>query len=133
MVAAFELTRPELAGRFEVTVYQPGWRLGGKGASGRGLNGASRRIEEHGLHVWFGFYENAFAVMRDAYQELAANGDTAGPFRTVWDASRPARRSSLSTNRARTGSSSPYGPAPIRGYPGTGLSPKTSGTSPKSW
>ena len=33
MAAAFELTRPALAGQYEVTVYQLGWRLGGKGAS----------------------------------------------------------------------------------------------------
>src|SRR4051812_12390779 len=68
MAAAFELTRPELAGRFAVTVYQVGWRLGGKGASGRGAHG---RIEEHGLHVWMGFYENAFRLMRECYAELA--------------------------------------------------------------
>jgi len=61
------LTHPELAGRFKVTVYQPGWRLGGKGASGRGPDG---RIEEHGLHIWMGCYENAFRLMRAAYAEL---------------------------------------------------------------
>lgn len=65
--AAWELTRPEQGGRFEVTVYQMGWRLGGKGASGRGSHG---RIEEHGLHVWLGFYENAFRLLREAYDEL---------------------------------------------------------------
>ena len=42
MAAVFELSRPEHGGRFEVTVYQQGWRLGGKGASGRGPAGASR-------------------------------------------------------------------------------------------
>jgi uncharacterized protein with NAD-binding domain and iron-sulfur cluster len=87
IVAAFELTRPELKGRFEVTVYQPGWRLGGKGASGRNVDpGLGKRIEEHGLHVWFGFYENAFEVMDEAYRELAAKGVGAGPFKTTWDA-----------------------------------------------
>jgi len=67
MAAAFELTRPEHRGRFEVTVYQLGWRLGGKGASGRG---PSDRIEEHGLHLWMGYYENAFRLMRECYAEL---------------------------------------------------------------
>lgn len=67
MTAAFELTRPERQGRYQVTVYQQGWRLGGKGASGRG---AADRIEEHGLHIWMGFYENAFRIMRDCYAEL---------------------------------------------------------------
>ncbi len=64
--AAFELTRPEHSGHYEVTVYQLGWRLGGKGASGRGASG---RIEEHGLHLWMGFYENAFRLMRECYAE----------------------------------------------------------------
>src|SRR5262245_6307166 len=67
IAAAFELTRPEHEGRYEVTVYQQGWRLGGKGASGRGPAG---RIEEHGLHVWMGWYENAFRLMRECYAEL---------------------------------------------------------------
>jgi uncharacterized protein with NAD-binding domain and iron-sulfur cluster len=66
MAAAFELTRPELAGRYAVSVYQMGWRLGGKGASGRGEHG---RIEEHGLHLWMGYYENAFRLMRECYAE----------------------------------------------------------------
>jgi uncharacterized protein with NAD-binding domain and iron-sulfur cluster len=67
MAAAHALTSPELGQRFEVTVFQQGWRLGGKGASGRGPFG---RIEEHGLHVWMGFYENAFRLMRSVYREL---------------------------------------------------------------
>jgi uncharacterized protein with NAD-binding domain and iron-sulfur cluster len=70
MAAAFELTRAEHQGKYDVTVYQLGWRLGGKGASGRG---ASDRIEEHGLHLWMGFYENAFRLMRECYAE--ANRD----------------------------------------------------------
>jgi len=67
LAAAFELTRPELKGAYHVTVYQVGWRLGGKGASGRG---PADRIEEHGLHIWLGFYENAFRLIRDCYKEL---------------------------------------------------------------
>jgi uncharacterized protein with NAD-binding domain and iron-sulfur cluster len=50
-----------------VTLYQQGWRLGGKGASGRGPAG---RIEEHGIHVWMGFYENSFRLLRECYREL---------------------------------------------------------------
>ena len=68
--AAFELTAtPELQDRHEVTIYQPGWRLGGKCASGRNMDKAAR-IEEHGLHVWFGCYDNAFWTIRRAYAEL---------------------------------------------------------------
>lgn len=58
------------AERYDITVYQMGWRLGGKGASGRGFG---ERVEEHGLHIWFGFYENAFRTMRMA---LEAIGET---------------------------------------------------------
>ncbi|MDA0179510.1 FAD-dependent oxidoreductase [Solirubrobacter phytolaccae] len=67
LTAAWELTRPELGGRFQVTVYERDWRLGGKGASSRGVHG---RIEEHGLHVWLGYYDNAFRLLREVYAEL---------------------------------------------------------------
>ena len=82
LTAAFELTdTAELRARYDVTVYQLGWRLGGKGASGR--NAAhGQRIEEHGLHLWFGFYENAFALMQRCYGELDRSGDA--PLAT-WD------------------------------------------------
>ena len=67
IATAFELSRPEHNGKYDITVYQMGWRLGGKGASGRG---PANRVEEHGFHVWMGFYENAFRLMRECYEEL---------------------------------------------------------------
>jgi uncharacterized protein with NAD-binding domain and iron-sulfur cluster len=73
ITAAFELTRPEHHGKYHVTVYQLGWRLGGKGASGRG---PADRIEEHGLHVWQGYYENAFRLLRECYAELGRDPKT---------------------------------------------------------
>src|SRR4051812_8801864 len=81
--AAWRLSEPGWHDRFEsITVYQRGWRLGGKGASSRGQNG---RIEEHGLHVWLGSYENAFALLRECYAELdRGSTDSAAPIRT-WD------------------------------------------------
>src|SRR5258708_1908468 len=70
VAAAFELTATtELRDRYEVTLYTLGWRLGGKCASGRNAD-LGQRIEEHGLHVWFGFYDNAFALMQRTYAEL---------------------------------------------------------------
>jgi uncharacterized protein with NAD-binding domain and iron-sulfur cluster len=70
VTAAFELSRPGWEQHFaSITLYQMGWRLGGKGASGRGKG---LRIEEHGLHIWFGFYENAFRMMDRCHRELAA-------------------------------------------------------------
>lgn len=68
LAAAWELSKPEHREQVEsVTVFQRGWRLGGKGASSRGAHG---RIEEHGLHVWLGYYENAFRLVRECYEEL---------------------------------------------------------------
>lgn len=75
LTAAFELTRPEQKGRFEVTVFESAHCLGGKGASHRHTwyrgEHAHVRTEEHGLHVWMGFYENSFRIMRDCYAALA--------------------------------------------------------------
>jgi uncharacterized protein with NAD-binding domain and iron-sulfur cluster len=66
LTAAFALTRPEMRDAYDVTIYQLGWRAGGKLASGRDSRG---RNIEHGLHIWFGFYENAFGLMREVYDE----------------------------------------------------------------
>ena len=62
-------TIPDWESRYDITVYQMGWRCGGKGASGRNA-ARHQRIEEHGLHIWAGFYENAFRLMRDCYDQL---------------------------------------------------------------
>jgi uncharacterized protein with NAD-binding domain and iron-sulfur cluster len=93
MAAAFELTKtPELRARYEVTVYQQGWRLGGKGASGR--NAAfGQRIQEHGLHAFLGFYESAFTLMREAYKEWEKGDDY--PFQSWSDAFKAQRQISL--------------------------------------
>ena len=89
MAAAWRLSEPGGRNRFDrITVYQRGWRLGGKGASSRGRHG---RIEEHGLHVWLGFYENAFRLLRECYGELdRATTDPTAPILTWRDAMQPA-------------------------------------------
>ncbi|KLI06108.1 amine oxidase [Mycolicibacterium conceptionense] len=86
---AWRLSEPGWRDRFEsITVYQRGWRLGGKGASSRGVND---RIEEHGLHVWLGSYENAFALLRECYAELDRPAtDPSSPIRTWQEAIVPA-------------------------------------------
>jgi uncharacterized protein with NAD-binding domain and iron-sulfur cluster len=67
LTAAYELTRtPELRDQHDVTVYQLGWRLGGKAASGRDAWG---RNLEHGLHVWFGCYANVFRLVQEVYAQ----------------------------------------------------------------
>ncbi len=82
MTAAFYLSdTPGWQNQREITVYQMGWRLGGKGASGRNA-ALGHRIEEHGLHIWFGFYQNAFKTIRKTYEQL---GRPPGAPLAAWD------------------------------------------------
>ena len=70
LTTAYWLTStPELREQYDVTIYQMGWRLGGKGASGRNRE-QSDRVEEHGLHIIFGFYQNFFAMIREVYGSI---------------------------------------------------------------
>ena len=89
LTAAWRLSEPGWRDELEsITVYQRGWRLGGKGASSRGPNG---RIEEHGLHLWLGYYENAFRLLRECYAELDRPAtDPEAPIQTWRDAIFPA-------------------------------------------
>lgn len=76
LAAAFDLTSEKnWSQNYDITIYQMGWRLGGKGASSRNPK-YGNRIEEHGLHIWLGFYENAFQIMRRCYSELPAQSRT---------------------------------------------------------
>ena len=69
ITSVFALTsQPGWQDRYDITLYQLGWRLGGKGASGRNADIADR-IEEHGLHIWLGFYRNAFKCIQEVYDE----------------------------------------------------------------
>lgn len=89
LTAAWRLSEPGWRERFSsITVLERGHHLGGKGASSRGVHG---RIEEHGLHVWLGYYDNAFRVMRECYAELdRERTDPQAPIRTWRDAFFPA-------------------------------------------
>ncbi len=90
LAAAWRLSAPEHRRDVEVTVFERGWLLGGKGASVRGLHG---RIEEHGLHVWLGYYDNAFRLMREVYDELdRPRTDPDCPLATWRDAFTPVDR-----------------------------------------
>jgi uncharacterized protein with NAD-binding domain and iron-sulfur cluster len=87
LTTAFELSSsPDWRSKYEITVYQMGWRLGGKGASGRNAD-YHQRIQEHGLHVWGGFYENAFGMIRRCYDELGRPSGT--PLATWQEAFKP--------------------------------------------
>lgn len=84
MTAVYNLTLlPNFEDKYDITIYQLGWRIGGKGASGVNPK-MGYRIEEHGLHLWMGFYENAFILMKQVYQQL--NRDVNQPLATFDDA-----------------------------------------------
>ena len=83
LAAAWELTNPDQNNAYDVTIHQLGWRLGGKCASGRDRNNHNR-VEEHGLHVFFGYYDNAFEVLRAVYDERAKVADS--KYKTIFDA-----------------------------------------------
>jgi uncharacterized protein with NAD-binding domain and iron-sulfur cluster len=89
LAAAWRLSEPGWERRWSaITVVERSFRLGGKGASGRGAHG---RIEEHGLHVWLGHYDNAFRLIRECYTELdRERTDPHCPIRTWTDAFMPA-------------------------------------------
>ncbi|MEQ1787492.1 MAG: NAD(P)-binding protein, partial [Acidimicrobiales bacterium] len=94
MAAAWRLSEPGWEDELEsITVYQRGWRLGGKGASSRAQNG---RIEEHGLHLWLGYYENAFRLLRACYEELdRPTTDPTARLQTWRDAMQPTQEVGL--------------------------------------
>lgn len=93
--AAYQLSKTQdLRDKFDVTLLQHGWRLGGKGASGR--NPAFKkgeRVEEHGLHMFMGFYENSWRMMRETYDHWHRRSDH--PWSTIDDAFTPQRMITL--------------------------------------
>jgi uncharacterized protein with NAD-binding domain and iron-sulfur cluster len=85
LAAALSLTDPQLhpdwQDHYEVEVLQLGWRVGGKGATGRqgtvvpdGAGGwrleGDARIEEHGIHLFGNMYTNAMRLLDTCLQEL---------------------------------------------------------------
>ncbi|GAB2844281.1 NAD(P)-binding protein [Pseudoduganella ginsengisoli] len=118
MTTAYYLTsQPGWQNNVDITVYQQGWRLGGKGASGRNAE-LGQRIEEHGLHIWFGFYANAFKMIREAYAAL--DRPPGSPLATWEDAFKQHDYVALSedVNGERRNWSIVFPPLP--GEPGTG-------------
>jgi uncharacterized protein with NAD-binding domain and iron-sulfur cluster len=82
LTAAFELTEQDPdKSTYDITVYTLGWRLGGKAAVGRDASQCSRAYE-HGLHVWAGFYDNAFDVVKRLY---ARRGKDASAWKSCFE------------------------------------------------
>jgi uncharacterized protein with NAD-binding domain and iron-sulfur cluster len=75
LTAAFELAEQDIDRKlFDITIYTLGWRLGGKAAVGRDTKRCGRAYE-HGLHVWAGFYDNAFDLVKRLYARLGEPPD----------------------------------------------------------
>ncbi|MCA3300263.1 MAG: NAD(P)-binding protein, partial [Roseomonas sp.] len=120
VAAAFWLSStPALRERFHVTLYTRGWRLGGKGASGRKAD-AGQRIEEHGLHIWLGFYNNAFRTMQAAFAAMPPG--TTGTFTSIADAFSPERTVVFMEKSTSNKNGSAYLPWAIP-FPDNGLQP----------
>src|SRR3954451_24481552 len=107
--AAFELTETD---DYDVTVYTTGWRLGGKGASSNN-KALGNRVEEHGLHLWFGFYENAFDLMRRTYAAM-------DPPQSIDDHFTPVKEIVLGEDFHGRSVLRELHPPPIPGQPGVG-------------
>ena len=74
LTAAWELQK---TGNYDITVYQMGWRLGGKCATGRDPSNGYR-LEEHGIHGFLGSYYNALEMMAEVFEVLDALPDKQG-------------------------------------------------------
>ena len=69
LAAIFALTAsPGWQDRFEITLLQMGWRLGGKCASSRDPEQGFRNYE-HGFHILGGFYHNSLKLLSECYAE----------------------------------------------------------------
>ncbi len=73
LAAAYGLSASEdLRERYDVTIYQVGWRAGGKCSTGR--SGEEMALQQNCAHYLFGCYTNTFKMMREVYRELPATG-----------------------------------------------------------
>lgn len=82
--AVFHLTNfPGWQELYDITVYQPGHRVGGKATTARGPH---CRIEELGIHILQGWYENTFRILRAVYKERRERGLSPGSDRSWHDA-----------------------------------------------
>ncbi len=126
LTAALEITDdPKWGDSYELTVYQLGWRLGGKCASGRNREHFDR-IEEHGLHILLGFYDNAFRVIKRCYDELGRPPGT--PLATWRDALKPHSYVVL-TEQLSSGKFVNW----ALDFPRTSQEPGTGGVMPSLW
>lgn len=129
LAAAYALSKtPEMRDEFAITVYQMGWRLGGKGASGRGPAALGHRIEEHGLHLWMGHYEQSFRMLRDVYH--ASGRDPGAPLGSWRKGFNKLRHVVISEQPRQTGEGWKYWPFD---FPFNSEEPGLGGALPSVW
>jgi uncharacterized protein with NAD-binding domain and iron-sulfur cluster len=122
VAAAFWLSAPEVRDRLgKITLYTKGWRLGGKCATGRNLK-LGGRIEEHGLHMLLGCYQNAFRTIRRCYSEWRPRAGA--PFHS-WSEAFTAKRTVTLMEQDGPGNPPTWEPwqftfPPLPGNPGDG-------------
>lgn len=100
MAAVWGLLQSDKAEQYEISIYQLGWRIGGKCATGRNA-ALGNRAEEHGLHIWSGMYENGFQMIRGVY--AAAKRPPGTPLSVWFDANQPECSAFLPTNDVTLG------------------------------
>jgi uncharacterized protein with NAD-binding domain and iron-sulfur cluster len=99
---AFELTDfPGWDELYEITIYQPGWRSGGKTASSRGKN---NRIQERGIHILQGWYWNMFRFVRRSYDARRDQGIAPGMKFQNWNDALVKDDTTLLTTEKKDGS-----------------------------
>ncbi|NLR94286.1 NAD(P)-binding protein [Flammeovirga agarivorans] len=71
LTTAWELTnQKDWEKKYDITIYQQGWRCGGKASTGINEQG---RIEEIGIHMFQGWYHNAFRLVKEVYSYIEEN------------------------------------------------------------
>ena len=87
LTTAHELSRTaRLRSEWDVQVVEMGHKIGGRLASAHRPERWGRN-EEHGLHVWFGWYDNTFRLAEEVWKAWPRPNDC--PWDTIWDGLRP--------------------------------------------
>ena len=121
LAAVYALTElPGWQDRYDLTVYQIGWRLGGKARSGRNAR-AHQRSEAFGHQIWWGCYDNAFAMLRGCYKALAR--PPAAPLSTFRAAWKPTETLHIATGLTESARLWPLQLAGNEALPGDGTPP----------
>lgn len=111
---------PDWQDHLELTVYQIGWRLGGKARSGRNARN-NLRSEAFGHQVWWGCYDNAFAMLRRCYKDLGR--PPAAPLATFRAAWKPVETLHIATGLGDSARLWPLSLARNDALPGDGAPP----------